>query len=280
MSQAVAAEKRLAKPIMSSLHGLWSVGAASGSGVGALVTSLGIGFQAHLVTAAIVLAVLGPLTASALPSDPANAAGDSDEPAPKPPRFSLPTGTVLLIGFVAFGASFAEGSCTNWTALYLNQVIHTSQGLAAVGYAIFACTMAATRLAGDRVVQHFGPVRTVRVGGLVAVVGGAIVVVSRAAPVSIGGFVLLGLGIALVVPLSFSAAGHLGPQPAQAIAGMATVSYGSSLIAPAAVGAIASAASLPAAFTLITVLTAGIPLGARLTRSAEVTAVMPEPAAG
>lgn len=125
--------------------------------------------------------------------------------------------------------------------------------------------MAATRLAGDRVVQHFGPVRTVRVGGLVAVVGG---------------FVLLGLGIALVVPLSFSAAGHLGPQPPQAIAGMATVSYGSSLIAPAAVGAIASAASLPAAFILITVLTAGIPLGARLTRSAEVTAVMPEPAAG
>ena len=84
----------------------------------------------------------------------------------------------------------------------------------------------------------------------------------------------------LVVPLSFSAAGHLGPQPPQAIAGMATVSYGSSLIAPAAVGAIASAASLPAAFILITVLTAGIPLGARLTRSAEVTAVMPEPAAG
>ena len=139
--------------------------------------------------------------------------------------------------------------------------------------------MAATLLTGDRVVQHFDPVRTVRVGGLVAVVGGAIVVGSRAAPVSIGGFVLLGLGITLVVPLSFSAAGHLGPQPPQAIAGMATVSYGSSLIAPAAVGAIASAASLPAAFILITVLTAGIPLGARLTRSAEVTAVMPEPAA-
>jgi MFS family permease len=177
---------------------------------------------------------------------------------------------VLLIGLVAFGASFAEGSCINWTALYLNRVVHTSQGLAAIGYTIFACTMAAARLGGDRVVQRFGPVRTVRVGGVVAVAGGVIVIISRAAPVSIGGFVLLGAGIALVVPLSFSAAGHLGPRPAQAIAGTATVSYGSSLLAPGAVGTIAGAASLPVSFMLVTALTAGIPVGARLMRSAEV----------
>lgn len=269
-SQAVMAEKRLGKPIMSSLHGLWSVGAAGGSGIGALVTSLGIGFQAHLVTAAVVLAVLGPLSASALPPDPADAMGGSGQTAPKPPRFSLPTGTVLLIGLVAFGAAFAEGSCTNWTAIYLNRVVHTSQSLAAIGYTVFACTMAVARLSGDRVVQRFGPVRTVRAGGLVAVGGGMIVIIARAAPLSIGGFVLLGLGIALVVPLSFAAAGHLGPRPAQAIAGMATVSYGSSLVAPGAVGSIAGAASLPVSFMLVTALTVGIPVGARLMRSAEV----------
>lgn len=270
-SQAVTAEKRLGKPIMSSLHGLWSVGAAGGSGVGALVTTLGIGFQPQLITAAVVLAVLGPLAASALPPNPSTG---SD--APKPPRFSLPTGTTLLIGLVAFGAAFAEGSCTNWTAIYLNRVVHTSQGLAAIGYTVFACTMAAARLGGDRVVQRFGPVRTVRVGGLVAVAGGVIVIVSRTAPLSIGGFVLVGLGIALVVPLSFSAAGHLGPLPAQAIAGMATVSYGSSLVAPGAVGSIAGVASLPVSFMLVTALTVGIPVGARLMRSAEVPAATPE----
>lgn len=270
-SQAVMAEKRLGKPIMSSLHGLWSVGAAGGSGIGALVTSLGIGFQVHLVTAAVVLAVVGALTASALPPDPA---GGSDPGVAKPPRFSLPTGTVLLIGLVVFGGSFAEGSCTNWTAIYLNRVVHASQGLAAIGYTVFACTMAVVRLSGDRVVRRFGPVRTVRAGGLVAVGGGVIVVISRAAPVSIAGFVLLGAGIALVVPLSFAAAGHLGSQPAQAIAGMATVSYGSSLVAPGAVGTIAGAASLPVSFMLVTALTVGIPVGARLMRSAEVAAVM------
>jgi hypothetical protein len=116
----------------------------------------------------------------------------------------------------------------------------------------------------------------VRAGGLVAVAGGVIVIISRTAPLSIGGFVLLGLGIALVVPLSFAAAGHLGPRPAQAIAGMATVSYGSSLVAPGAVGSIAGAASLPVSFMLVTALTVGIPVGARLMRSAEVPAVMPQ----
>jgi MFS family permease len=107
----------------------------------------------------------------------------------------------------------------------LDRVVHTSQGLAAIGYTI--------------------------------------IVVSRSAPLSIGGFVLLGAGIALVVPLSYSAAGHLGPHPSHAIAGAATVSYSSTLITPGAAGAIASAASLPVSFLLITMLTVSIRVGAR-----------------
>jgi MFS family permease len=268
VSQAVAAEKRLGKPIMSGLHGLWSVGAGAASGVGALVASLGIGFQANLFAAAAIMAVLGPLAALALPPDPARPA---DSAAAKlPPRFSLPTGTVLLIGLVAFSAAFAEGSCTNWSAIYLNRVVHASQGLAAIGYTIFAWTMALTRLSGDRARQRFGPVRSVRVGGVIAIVGGAVIVLSRAAPLSIAGFVLLGAGVALVVPLSYAAAGHLGRYPAQDIAGVATVSYGSTLLGPGIVGGLADVTSLPVAFLLITAMTISIPVGARLMRSARV----------
>jgi MFS family permease len=268
VSQAVAAEKRLGGPLMSGLHGLWSIGAAAASGAGALAASAGTGYRANFFAAAAILAVLGSLAALALPPDPPRAAGPSG--VKDPPRFALPTGTVLLLGLVAFSAAFAEGSCNNWTAIYLHTVAHASEGASAAGFTVFAGTMALTRLSGDHVRARFGAVRSVRAGGLVAVAGGVIVITSRAFPLSVAGFILFGAGIALVVPLSYAAAGHLGQYPAQAIAGVATVSYGSTLLGPGVVGGIASAVSLPASFLLITVLAVGIPVGARLMRSAEV----------
>ncbi|KIX77128.1 hypothetical protein SF23_13765, partial [Streptomyces sp. MBRL 10] len=65
---------------------------------------------------------------------------------------------------------------------------------------------------------------------------------------ALAGFGLIGLGIAVVVPLAFAAAGRSGPAPAQAIAGVATITYTSGLIAPSAIGAVADATSLVVSF--------------------------------
>jgi hypothetical protein len=105
-------------------------------------------------------------------------------------------------------------------------------------------------------------VRTVRIGGIVAVAGGALVVVSRSPLPAIAGFALVGIGIAVVVPLCFAAAGHSGANPSRAIAGVATVTYTSGLVAPATVGTIAQATSLPVSFGVVTVLLVGLIAGA------------------
>ena len=81
-------------------------------------------------------------------------------------------------------------------------------------------------------------------------------------------FGLIGLGIAVVVPLGFGAAGHAGPHPGQAIAGVATVAYGAGLAAPSAIGAIADATSLRASFVVVAVLTGVIVAGATVLRTA------------
>jgi hypothetical protein len=103
----------------------------------------------------------------------------------------------------------------------------------------------------------------------VAVLGGVLVVLARAPAAAMIGFALYGLGVAVVVPLTFAAAGHAGPHSAHAIAGVATVSYGAGLAAPAAVGGIASLTSLPASFAVITALAAMIIVGAGRLRSAD-----------
>jgi hypothetical protein len=84
--------------------------------------------------------------------------------------------------------------------------------------------------------------------------------------VVIAGFGLLGIGIAVVVPLVFAAAGRLPGQPGRNIAGVAGIAYGSGLIAPGVIGGIAHVWNLTVSFTLIVVLTAVMGLSADVLR--------------
>ena len=83
------------------------------------------------------------------------------------------------------------------------------------------------------------------------------------------GFALIGLGIAVVVPLCFAAAGHSGPNPSQAIAGVATITYTSGLIAPSLIGSVAQATSLVVSFTLVTALACGLTVLAGVLRAGD-----------
>jgi fucose permease len=170
----------------------------------------------------------------------------------------LPPKSALLIGGVSFCAVFAEGASIDWSAVYLKDELDTTAALAAASTTAFALTMAVARLVGDAVVDRFGAVRTVRWGGALATLGGLLIVVAPHPSVAMIGFGCIGLGIAVVVPLAFSAAGRSGPNPSQAIAGVATVTYTSGLIAPSLIGGIADATSLVVSFGLVTALALGL----------------------
>ncbi|WP_338694343.1 MFS transporter [Streptomyces sp. Q6] len=268
----VEVERLLDKSIISGLHGMWSVGALVGSAGGTLAAHLGSDARLHFALAAAVLTVLG-VTACrwVLDLQPT----EDEEP---PPRFALPPKSALLIGAVGFCAVFAEGASLDWSAVYLRDRLDTSAGLAAACTTGFMLTMAVARLVGDAVVNRFGAVRTVRTGGGLAVAGGLLVVSSPNPVVAMAGFALLGLGIAVVVPLCFAAAGHSGPNPSQAIAGVATITYTSGLIAPGLIGGVAQATNLTVSFVLVTVLACGLAVFAGVLRgggrtTTQVTAV-------
>ncbi|MFI2371519.1 MFS transporter [Streptomyces sp. NPDC018833] len=258
----VEIENRLDRSIMSGLHGMWSAGALIGSAGGTLAAHLGSDARLHHLIAAATLTALGLIACQGvldLRSTP------EEEP---PPRFALPPRSALVIGAIGFCAVFAEGASLDWSAVYLRDVLDTSPGLAAASTTAFALTMAVARLAGDRIVDRFGPVRTVRVGGVLATAGGLLVVLAPHPAAAMGGFGLIGLGVAVVVPLAFAAAGRSGPNPSQAIAGVATITYTSGLIAPSAIGAVADATSLVVSFGLVTALALGLVVGAGVLRTA------------
>ncbi|MGP4009455.1 MFS transporter [Streptomyces sp. 4N124] len=259
----VEVENRLGRSIMSGLHGMWSAGALIGSAGGTLAAHLGADARLHHALAAAVLTVLGVVACSwVLDLQPA----EDEEP---PPRFALPPRSALLIGAIGFCAVFAEGASLDWSAVYLRDQLEASAGLAAACTTGFTLTMAIARIAGDKVVDRYGSVRTVRTSGVLAVLGGLLIVVSDHPAVAMSGFALMGLGIAVVVPLCFAAAGRSGSNPSLAIAGVATITYTSGLIAPSAIGTLAQATSLVVSFGLVTVLSGGIVAFASVLRAGD-----------
>ncbi|GAA3131701.1 MFS transporter [Streptosporangium carneum] len=248
-AQGVIVERRLERSIMSGLHGMWSVGSLTGAGIGVVAAQAGVDARVHHGAMAAVLLLVGWVASRGLldtRSEPGRQA---------PPRFAVPSRAVVAIGAVGFCATFAEGASMNWAAVYVKDVTGAGPGLAAAGYATFALAMAVTRLAGDLVVRRLGPVATVRAGGLLAALGGTVIVLARTPLLGIAGFTLVGLGVAVIVPLTFAAGGNATPTPSQGVAGVATITYLSGLAAPAATGWIAHLTSLPATFGLIAAIT-------------------------
>ncbi|HKE65429.1 MAG TPA: MFS transporter [Micromonosporaceae bacterium] len=264
-AQGSALENRMGTSIMSSLHGMWSIGGFVAAAIATVATRFDVGAPLHLAVMAGVLLVVGQLVVGTLP---ATGAGGVTAPVERP-RFALPSGIVLVIGLVGFCAVFGEVSGSDWSAVYMRDVMHSDHATAAATYGVFAALMAIGRLTGDRLVRRFGPARTVRALALAGTVGVLLVVLGIAVPVTIVGFALLGIGIATVVPLVFAAAGRIGSDgragtdgghvaAGNAIAGVATIAYGAGLAAPGAIGGLASATSLTWSFALVGALVAAV----------------------
>jgi MFS family permease len=111
------------------------------------------------------------------------------------------------------------------------------------------------RLAGDKVVIKFGPSRTARYSGLVAMTGSVILAIFETFIPILIGFGLIGLGIAVIIPLAFSrAANDKNMSQGAAIASVATLGYGGMLIGPLLIGFIAEATSIKTSFLIFPIL--------------------------
>jgi fucose permease len=261
-AEGVLVEERLGFSVMSGFHGFWSAGVIAGSAVSALATRAGVDARAQFAATAVVLTLAG-VTASWQLLDE-----HRPEETDPPPAFALPTRHVLMIGLVGLCCVFAEGAGIDWSALYVRRELGGSASVAALAVSVFSIAMAGTRLVGDRAVRRVGPVRTVRLAGVIACTGAVAIVVAPDLAVGLLGFGLLGIGCAVVVPLVFAAAGRVGPHPARSIAGVAGVAYGGGLVAPGVIGGIASVSSLTVSFGVVAVLVALMALGAGILRPA------------
>ena len=256
-AQAVAVERRHARPLMSSFHGLFSTGGLAGAAVAGTATWLGAPARAHVVGAAVAMLAL---VAAALPS----LLRDGAEDGASELAFARPTGAIRTLGLLAFAALVAEGAMADWSAVFLHDVLFAGPALAAAGFAACSTAMAIGRFGGDAAVAAFGATAVLRLSGALGAAGLCLALLRGTPLAAIVGFGMVGLGIANAIPLIFRRAGNLeGVAPGTGLAATASLGYLGLLSGPPMIGLVAELTTLRVGLGLVVFCTAFLAIAAR-----------------
>ncbi|KAF2778444.1 MULTISPECIES: MFS transporter [Streptomyces] len=174
---------------------------------------------------------------------------------------------LLPLCLVMTFAYIGDSTVSNWSAKYLQDVLGSSEQLATVPYNVYMVTTLVGRALGDLGVRRFGAVAVVRGGAVVAAGGFGVVASAPGAWVGMLGFTLLGLGLCVLVPQTFAAAGRLAAErdgrpgaSDAAVARLNVFNYVGFLIGSPLVGALGDAWSyrgamlVPMVLVLVTVV--------------------------
>jgi predicted MFS family arabinose efflux permease len=252
-AQALAVQHAAARPIMSGFHGLFSVGGLAGAAIISVLLRAGFGLTAAATGIAAALAALAVSQQRHLIADHGTAGSGS---------FTIvPRAAVLVLGALCFMCFLGEGAVLDWSAVFLREHRNVDVSIAGIGYAAFSIAMAVMRLTGDRITHGAGPAQVLRIGGALAAFGFLAAAVVPSAAGTLGGFVIVGIGAANIVPILFTAAGRVpGIPPGVSLATVTTIGYAGLLVGPALLGFVAEATSLPFAFALVAAMFGAIAL--------------------
>ncbi|MCS0584889.1 MFS transporter [Massilia pinisoli] len=240
-SAATRREKQTGKSELSKLHGLGCAGGLAGATLGSVMAGLHIAPVTHFVMLASPLAMALYFGCSLLDADRAGEAVEKKS-------FSLPRGPLLFLGALGFLGSMAEGSIADWSGVFLKEHFGASDALAPLALSAFSVMMLLARLVGDKLKARYGARPLVSSGSMVGAAGLFFAVLSPNAYLALFGFAIAGMGMALVFPFVFSAAGAQGPA---ALAGVASMAYSGSLIGPPVIGAIAQGMGIQVAIAYV-----------------------------
>ncbi|MGW5198046.1 MFS transporter [Streptomyces spiralis] len=246
----VSLQRSYGRSIMLSFHAVYSLG-------GILGASLAwVGAHWHLALWVSYLPVAAVLLPATLVGSRCYVDGDpvpAEEPGAKGGGvvFKLLLPLCLVMTFAYIG----DSTVSNWSAKYLRDVLGSSEQLATVPYNVYMVTTLLGRAIGDFGVRRLGAVTVVRLGTLVAAGGFAVVASAPGAWVGMVGFTLLGLGLCVLVPQTFAAAGRLFPGASDAaVARLNIFNYVGFLVGSPLVGALGDAWSYRGAMLVPMVL--------------------------
>ena len=239
--QAVYVERDYGRSIMSSFHAVFSAGMASGAVVGGLFTKTDSSLFFHFLSVGILSALVVWVASYYL----INAMEEERKAGEDQPSFIFPNKLILPLGLIAFCSMVGEGTMADWSALYMEDVVGQSEALGAMTIFSFGMAMFIGRSFGDHFTNKWGKYKMLRNSSLLAIVGLTLMLTVVSWPVVLLSSFLLGLGLATVAPIVYSASGNTpGVAPSVGIAMATTVGYAGFFVGPPTLGFLADAFGL------------------------------------
>lgn len=247
-TQACLLEKMYGRNIMSSFHGLWSLGGFAGGIVGALFANTTLSIGEHFV-AVFILCML--VIAAGLPFLVNDAMAKAEESDVDSFKFKNIDPLLFLLGLMGFGGMFCEGTVYDWSGVYFSTVVQPDAMFLRAGYIAGMGAMTLGRFMGDRFVTRYGAAKVLRTCGLLIVSG---LWLAAALPYLVPatlGFLLVGFGISSSVPICYSIAGRLGTIKASiALTIVSSISFFGFLVGPPVIGWLSEAVGLRIAISV------------------------------
>ena len=252
-TQALGLENQLGKSILASFHGVWSMAGFTGAGLGAGMIFLSFSPPAHYVVVAL-LSILMILLSQKFVINDKQAAGEEGGLVLRKPDSLL-----LRVGLISFLGMMAEGCMFDWSGVYFKKIVEAEPELVSLGYVCFMGAMASGRFVTDKAINRYGKIPVLQVSGILIFLGLLLAVLFPSLYTAALGFLLVGFGVASIVPVSYGIAGRSKLySPSVALAMVSTLSFFGFLVGPPLIGFIAEAFNLKISFALIAVNGLGI----------------------
>jgi MFS family permease len=240
-------EKKYKTLLMSTCHGMYSLG-------GAISAAIAAGMFALRLTSAVQIVVIAALILIVLQLNKKNLL-DKKDIIHSRSGIKLPNLTILGISFICMVTFMAEGCVADWSAIYLKETLHSRKELISLGYVGFSIAMTIGRLNGDPFIKKIGRKRIVIAGSLLAAVGFALVSFIPQIFVVIIGYTIVGLGCSCIVPVLFSTSANIpGVSIVEGFAMITTGGLIGFLSGPSMIGFISEHYNLSTGFSLLILL--------------------------
>ncbi|WP_342645658.1 MFS transporter [Mucilaginibacter sp. CSA2-8R] len=247
-AQSVGVQSVYQKSIITTFHGIWSIAGFVGAAVGYLMVSYNVNLFYHLGAISILLCACSVYFYS-------YTFYQKPKAVERKPFLILPDKYMLKFAVICFACMACENTMYDWSAIYFEKAVHAGKATATAAFVVYMIAMTTGRFAGDKIVLRIGIKNMLNYSGWFIFTGLMLAVVFPYPLVAGAGFILVGLGVACVVPLVFSIAGKSASlSSGTAIASISTVGYFGFLLVPPFVGYIAQAADLRWSFGVIAIL--------------------------
>ena len=268
-AHAVVVEQRAGRRLMSVFHAMFSVGTLFGGILGGVFSQFEITPLTQGSSLAIFYIVAALLVRTLFLPASADTHHFGDEKRAKhPPIFAI-------LGLFGLFAALSEGAAGDWGGVLARETFGASPFISTLPYIVFCTAMIIGRLSGDYLAHRFGASKVIAAGGVIAGTGLSAGLVIGGIPAIMVAWFLLGIGLSVVIPLMFSAAGTIALTrysgviaPSEAVAKVSGVSYFGFVIGPPLIGFIADAFELRWTLMLLAGLSYLLILASRYARVA------------